>query len=220
MSKGPFDPSFDQLPARLPIFPLTGVLLLPRGRLPLNIFEPRYLAMVRHALGQGRMIGMIQPREGRGDAGDPPLYRTGCVGRITEFREETADGRFLMTLLGVCRFEIAEEPPRTDLFRIVVPEWSRWRSDLDSVEPALDRERLLRTLKPYFQRHGITADLSAIAAAPAERLVTSLAMICPFPPRDKQALLEADAQARGELLTALIEMAVRGNVDEDNGARN
>jgi hypothetical protein len=221
MIKGPFDPSFDQLPARLPVFPLTGVLLLPGGRLPLNIFEPRYHAMVRFALGQGRMLGMIQPQEGKGDAGDPPLYRTGCVGRIVEFREETVDGRFLMTLLGISRFDIADEPAREDLFRIVHPSWSRWRGDLEHSEPPLDRERLLAALKPYFQRHGITADLAAIGTAPADRLVTSLAMLCPFVPREKQALLEAaDATERATLLTALIEMAVRGTVEEGTGTRN
>src|SRR5215469_9406352 len=109
-----FEPRFDELPRLLPIFPLTGVLLLPRGRLPLNIFEPRYLAMTLYALANQRMIGMIQPQEGRGDAGDPPLYRTGCAGRIVEFAE-TPDGRFLLTLKGVARFDIAEEPPRATL---------------------------------------------------------------------------------------------------------
>jgi Lon protease-like protein len=220
-SRGPFDPSFDQLPARLPLFPLTGALLLPRGRLPLNVFEPRYLAMVRHALAHGRMVGMIQPLEGRGDAGDPPLYRTGCMGRIVEFQELTAEGRFVLTLLGVSRFDVAEEMRREDLFRIVQPDWSRWRADLDGHEPRLDRDRLMAAVKPYFHRHGITADLAAIAQAPGERLITSLAMGCPFAPREKQALLEtADAAACGELLTALMEMAVRGTVGEGNDTRN
>ena len=220
MSPGPFDPTFEALPARLPVFPLTGVLLLPRGRLPLNVFEPRYLAMTRHALGAGRMIGMIQPQEGKGDPGDPPLCRTGCMGRIIEFRE-TEDGRYLITLLGVHRFDISLEPPREDLFRTVVPDWSRWRGDLEASEPKLDHDRLVKALKPFFQKQGIKADFKAIAAAPAGDLVTSLAMLCPFAPREKQALLEtADATARAELLIALVEMAVLAGPGEGDGVRH
>ncbi len=213
--RGPFDPGIEDLPTRLAVFPLTGVLLLPRGRLPLNIFEPRYLAMTRHALGQGGMIGMIQPQEGAGDAGDPPLYRTGCMGRIVEFRE-TEDGRYLLTLAGCARFDVAAEPPRTELFRICVPDWSRFHGDLDEAEPAIERERLTEALKPYFRRHGIAADLAAIAGAPAERLVTSLAMLCPFAPSEKQALLEAaDGSARATLLITLLEMAAFAGDDRD-----
>jgi uncharacterized protein len=219
MSRGPFDPEFAELPARLAVFPLTGVLLLPGGVLPLNIFEPRYLAMTRHALGQGRMLGMIQPQEGAGDAGDPPLYRTGCMGRIVEFRE-TEDGRYLFTLRGCARFDVAAEAARDDLFRVVVPDWSRYHGDLEESEPQFDRARLTEALKPFFRRHGIAADVAAIAAAPAERLVTSLAMLCPFAPREKQALLEAaDASARASLLLALVEMAAHGGGD-DEGARH
>src|SRR5215469_1686302 len=128
-----FELRFEDLPALLPIFPLTGVLLLPRGRLPLNVFEPRYLAMTQHALGHGRLIGMIQPQEGAGDAGDPPVYRTGCAGRIVEFAE-TPDGRYLITLKGVARFDIASEPARQALFRQVVPDWHGWRADFEEDE--------------------------------------------------------------------------------------
>jgi Lon protease-like protein len=213
--RGPFEPGIEDLPALLPVFPLTGVLLLPRGRLPLNIFEPRYLAMTGYALGQGRMIGMIQPQDGAGDAGDPPLYRTGCMGRIVEFRE-TEDGRYLLTLAGCARFDTAAEPARAELFRIVAPDWSRFHGDLEEAEPVIERERLIAALKPYFRRHGITADFAAIAVAPAERLVTSLAMLCPFAPSEKQALLEAaDATARAQLLTTLLEMAAFAGDDRD-----
>ena len=216
---GPFDPGIEDLPTRLAVFPLTGVLLLPRGRLPLNIFEPRYLAMTRYALGHGGMIGMIQPVDGAGDAGDPPLYRTGCMGRITEWRE-TDDGRYLISLLGCARFDVIAEPPREDLFRLVVPDWSRWHGDLVESEPSFDRDRLTGALKPYFRRHGISADMNAIASAPAERLITSLAMLCPFASSEKQALLEAaDGTARAKLLIALIEMAAIGGGEPD-GARH
>jgi Lon protease-like protein len=207
MTRGAFDPDFADLPTRLAVFPLTGVLLLPRGRLPLNIFEPRYLAMTRHALANGQMIGMIQPQDGAGDEGDPPLCRTGCMGRITEFRE-TDDGRYLITLKGCIRFEVIAEPRRETLFRVVVPEWRHYEADLEEAEPELDRDRLMAALKPYFLRHHIDADFAAIGGAPAGRLITSLAMLCPFAPREKQALLEAgNATARGEMLVALIEMA-------------
>jgi uncharacterized protein len=216
---GPFDPTIADLPALLPVFPLTGVLLLPRGRLPLNIFEPRYLAMTRHALAHGRMLGMIQPLDGHGDAGDPPLYRTGCMGRIVEFRESD-DGRYLITLLGCARFATAAEPPRHELFRIVAADWSRFHADLADDATALDRDRLVAALKPFFRRHGITADLAAIAAAPADRLVTSLAMLCPFAPSEKQALLEAPTGSeRAALLTTLVEMAAASG-GEGAGARH
>jgi hypothetical protein len=214
VSRSVFDPKLTDLPGRIPVFPLTGVLLLPRGRLPLNIFEPRYLAMTRHALGHGQMIGMIQPQEGAGDAGDPPLYRTGCMGRIIEFRE-TDDGRCLIVLKGCARFDVAAEPPRENLFRVVVADWHRYEGDLDSAEPELARDRLMAVLKPYFRRRGIEADFNAIAAAPAEQLIASLAMLCPFVPREKQALLETpDWTERGKLLVALIEMAAASGSGE------
>ncbi|MGH7089982.1 MAG: LON peptidase substrate-binding domain-containing protein [Stellaceae bacterium] len=210
MSPSAFDPKLSDLPGRLPVFPLTGVLLLPRGRLPLNIFEPRYLAMTRHALGHGQMIGMIQPQEGAGDAGDPPLYRIGCMGRIVEFRE-TDDGRYLIVLKGCARFDVTAEPPRENLFRIAVADWHRYESDLDPSEPELARDRLIGALKPYFRRHGIQADFNSISGAPAEHLISSLAMLCPFAPREKQALLEAPNWTEcGKLLVALIEMAAAG----------
>ena len=217
----PFDQSFDELPAELPVFPLTGVLLLPRGRLPLNVFEPRYLAMTRDALGHGRMIGMIQPQEGCGDAGDPPLYRTGCAGRINAF-SETDDGRFLLTLIGVARFDVAEELPRDGrLYRRVRPEWAPYRGDLVPDEAAIDRPRLVGALKPFFERHKITADFEAIETTPAERLVNTLAMVCPFAPREKEALLEApDLGERARLLAALVEMSLRTPQGPGTGLRH
>lgn len=215
-----FEPRFEDLPRLLPIFPLTGVLLLPRGRLPLNIFEPRYLAMTEHALAHGRLLGMIQPQEGAGDVGDPPVYRTGCAGRIVEFAE-TPDGRFLITLKGVARFDIASEPPREALFRQVVPDWQSWRDDLEEDEEDVDRERMVAALAPFFERHGIAADSDVLSSAPIEHLVNSLAMACPFSPREKQALLEAKRTAeRAKILTALVEMSVASNVTPSGATRN
>jgi Lon protease-like protein len=207
MSAGPFDPRFEDLPQDLPIFPLTGVLLLPQGRLPLNIFEPRYLAMVSDALAYPRLIGMVQPLEGKGDAGEPPVYPVGCAGRIISFGE-TEDGRYLITLAGVARFAIAAELPLVKGYRTVKADWSRFKGDLASTAGApIDRARLLGALKMYFERHAIACDWDAIQKAPEHHLVTTLAMVCPFSPGEKQALLEAeDPTERTRLLTALIEM--------------
>ena len=210
-------------PAILPIFPLTGVLLLPRGRLPLNIFEPRYLAMTRDALGGQRLIGMVQPSEpqddGRGGGGlNPPVYPVGCAGRVTQF-SETDDGRFLITLTGVSRFRIREELPLLDGYRRIAPGWQPFAHDRERPgKPEFDRERLIRGLKSYFAQRQIQADFEAIEKAPGEYLVTSLAMACPFAPSEKQALLEAaDPDERARLLTTLVEMAATEPPTEESG---
>ena len=209
------------LPSILPIFPLTGVLLLPRGRLPLNIFEPRYLAMTRDALAGERLIGMVQPSDPQAAGDNPPVYPTGCAGRITSF-SETDDGRFLITLTGISRFHIREELPLLEGYRRVVPEWRDFAGDLaGDDEPSFDRERLLRGLRAYFQHHRIEADWDAITSVPGERLVTSIAMICPFEPSEKQALLEApDLGQRAQLLTAIVEMAALNPPHDGPGARH
>jgi len=216
------------LPDILPIFPLTGVLLLPRGRLPLNIFEPRYLAMTRAALGGERLIGMVQPSDpGAGGPGiapgidrmNPPVYPVGCAGRLTQF-SETDDGRYLITLTGVSRFRIREELPLLDGYRRVVPDWQPFTHDRQRPgRPDFDRDRLIRGLKSYFAQRQIQADFEAIEKAPGEYLVTSLAMACPFAPSEKQALLEAaDPDERARLLTTLVEMAATEPTAEDSGA--
>jgi Lon protease-like protein len=211
------------LPQILPIFPLTGVLLLPRGRLPLNIFEPRYKAMIEDALGGERLVGMIQPNEPQRDnIGEgllnPPLYPVGCAGRLTQF-SETDDGRYLVTLTGVSRFRIREELPLVSGYRRVVPDWRPFAHDREGPgEPGFDRERLIRGLKSYFAQRQISADWEAIGKAPGDYLVTSLAMACPFAPSEKQALLEAaDPDERGRLLTTLVEMAATEPTSEESG---
>jgi uncharacterized protein len=216
-----FNPTFAELPATLAIFPLTGVLLLPRGKLPLNIFEPRYLNMTRDALAGHRMIGMVQPCADEPGNDAPAVYGTGCAGRITSFNE-TEDGRFLITLTGVARFDIGEEIEPNRGYRRIVPEWRRFKSDLaESGEAAVDRPRLLNGLQAFFKLHSITADWEAITSTPDERLVTSLAMICPFAPSEKQALLEAsDLAERSRVMTALIEMAVLHRPASGDAARH
>jgi len=221
MSPNPFDPTFDQLPEILPIFPLTGVLLLPRGKLPLNVFEPRYLAMTDDALSGNRMIGIIQPSDPLSRASVPPVYPIGCAGRITSF-SETDDGRYLITLTGVCRFETVRELPIVRGYRRVDASWERFAADLEEPGPALfDRARLVEGLRTYFKIQGISANWDAIESTPDERLVTSLAMICPFEPSEKQALLECGSLSeRASMMIAIIEMSVLDKRGGDTMARH
>lgn len=197
------------LPENLPVFPLAGSILLPRSRLPLNIFEPRYLAMIEDVLGHGRMIGMIQPAGVAGqEISSPALYSVGCAGRITSFNE-TEDGRFLITLTGVCRFSVVKEMEQDRPYRRVIPDWKKFSSDIDPpAEADIDRKRLTTILQHYFKLHSIAADWNAIQNTPNELLISSLVMICPLAPNEKQALLEApNLHTRGNMLMALLEMA-------------
>jgi hypothetical protein len=206
----PFDPSGAALPEILPIFPLTGVLLLPRGKLPLNIFEPRYLAMTRDALAvPDRLIGMVQPTDPESTEAAPAVYPIGCVGRIVEF-QETEDGRYLISLRGLCRFRIAAELDGRSGYRRIAADYGPYLGDMAEPTAALpDRGRLLAMLRAYFSLHGIKGDWNAITETDDDRLVTLLAMLCPFAPQEKQALLEApDLPARARLMTALFELAV------------
>lgn len=216
MSRTAFDPEFADLPRVLPIFPLDGVLLLPGGRLPLNVFEPRYLAMFDAALASNRLIGMIQPCEdGQGDAA-PKVYETGCVGRITSFTE-TDDGRYLVTLSGLIRFDVARELPSVS-YRQVEPDYSRFASDMDEDQSRIDRDRLMKVLSTYFEVNSIEGDWEAIEQTSDERLVTSLAMICPLGAPEKQALLESmTLTERAEALTAIMEMAAHGGTGGRDG---
>ena len=211
MSRSPFDPTIDRLPRILPIFPLGGALLLPGGRLPLNIFEPRYLAMIQDSLKGERTIGMVQPREGEETAAAPALYRLGCAGRIVSF-DETDDGRYHIALSGLCRFEIMEELASMNGYRRVVPDFAPYYDDVKSAaDGSIERDSLIACVRSYFKLHNINADWKAIEAASDERLVTTLAMACPFEPSEKQAILEArDLAERGRVMTTLFEMAVLG----------
>jgi uncharacterized protein len=204
-----FSTGLDDLPATLPVFPLPGVLLLPGGRLPLNIFEPRYLAMLDDALASNRLIGMIQPNAGQERATVSGLYPTGCAGRIVQF-SETEDGRYLITLFGVARFDTSQEIDSMRGYRRVIPEWTPFHGDLATVDaPVVDRDRLLSVLRSYFTGKGIKADWDAIERTEDAQLVTTLAMSCPFDAAEKQALLVArDPGERAETMIALMEMAV------------
>lgn len=208
------------LPAEFPVFPLAGALLLPRGRLPLNIFEPRYLAMVEDALAGPRCIGMIQPDEVRapGETGSA-LYRVGCLGRLVSF-SETDDGRYLITLAGQSRFEVAEELEMRRGYRRVRASFARFGADLgDDEAPLANRPALLAALRSYFQARGFDANWSAIEAMDDDALVTTLAMVCPFSPAEKQALLEATAGAgRADALLTLLRMGAHEPPRADGAA--
>jgi Lon protease-like protein len=209
--------SITDLPRTLPIFPLTGVLLLPRGRLPLNIFERRYVAMFDDALAGERLVGVIQPSDPIAGDPSPPLFAVGCAGRITSF-SETGDGRYLVTLDGIARFRVTEEMPLKRGYRSVVPDWSGFAGDLGEEDVDIDRARLINLLQAYFRQQGISANWDAINQAPDEKLLTSLAMICPFEPPEKQALLEAGCLGdRTRLMMTLLEIAIAGHGDGDGG---
>jgi Lon protease-like protein len=200
--------TLDSLPPTLPVFPLSGALLLPRGQLPLNVFEPRYLAMVDAAMSGHRLIGMIQPAEADEKTLKPVLSSVGCAGRITGY-QETDDGRYLLTLTGICRFRVAEELDVTTPYRQVQADYGAFGGDLlTGSDGDFPRERLLAALKDYLTRRDLKADWSSVTHAPAETLVNALAMLCPFQPAEKQALLEAPGwPERVDTLIALLEMA-------------
>jgi hypothetical protein len=228
MASGIFDPELHQLPMRIPIFPLPSALLLPGGQLPLNIFEPRYLAMVTHALATPtRLIGMVQPLyHHAGDdmsndnlaidelADDPGLFETGCAGRLSFF-QESDDGRFVIALNGVCRFHRLRQEPDPNGFLVADVDWQPFANDLRVDVSALDRDPLIKVMKRYFDMKGFETDWAQIENSDNHQLLATLSMICPFEVAEKQALLEADSMAkRANLLIAMMEMALH---DETGG---
>lgn len=204
------------LPQEIPVFPLTGVLLLPRGQLPLNIFEPRYLAMVNDALRGDRMIGVIQPRDfQQGMTGNKtPLFTTGCVGRITSF-EETEDGRYLITLTGISRFHIDQELALVQGYRRARVKWDNFTDDLQAHDClGIDRNQLKDLLRHYFNLEGLSCSWDMIDGASDDKLITALSMICPLDPGEKQALLEAACcRTRAKMFMTMLEMAVHNDKD-------
>ncbi len=208
-----FHPQLEDLPSEFAVFPLTGALLLPRGKLPLNIFEKRYLAMIEDSLGRGRMFGMVQADpQAAGGTDEPGLYRVGCMGRLSSF-SETDDGRLLVTLTGIIRFTVGHECGMRHGYRRVRGDYSRYAEDLAlSRSPVeIEREKLLAALRGYFGRRGVDANWDAIRSLSDDGLVITLAMACPFEPVEKQALLEAPADAdRAATLLALLQMGAAG----------
>lgn len=226
----PFHTRLEDLPSEFAVFPLTGAILLPRGKLPLNVFEKRYLAMVLDSLASGRMLGMIQPDPNVGalhaggplpEANDdePGLYRVGCLGRLSSF-SETDDGRLLITLTGLIRFTIDAELETRHGYRRVRGNFSRYTSDLLLGRPPVDIERakMLAALRGYFSRRSVDANWEAIEGLSDDGLVITLAMACPFEAVEKQALLEApdDAGVAATLLALLQMGAASSDLPSDH----
>jgi len=204
------------LPQVIPVFPLDGALLLPHTELPLQIFEPRYLNMIDDAMAGDRIIGMVQTRSG-GDRARPNLAPVGCAGRITSYAE-TPDGRYLITLTGVCRFQTGEELSTPTPYRQVRAGFDGFAADLASERqpPQLDRRRFIRALKSYLNHRNLDIDWDTANNAPLDALVNSLSMGLPFAPAEKQALLEArDFAKLYEVLTALLEIDALEDGDDD-----
>jgi|SRR5215207_448939 len=203
--RGPFD-----LPETIPVFPLSGALLLPRGQMPLNIFEPRYLEMVDDAMtDRHRLIGMIQPDAAHpGPEAKPNLYKIGCVGRITQLAE-TGDGRYLIQLTGIARFKLTEELTVATAYRQCRVDYQPYADDFIARkgEEEVDRQAVLDALKAFLEANDLKADWEGIENAPNEALVNALAMMSPYGPAEKQALLEApDLKTRAEILVAVTEI--------------
>lgn len=200
----PYTIEYRPLPDSLPVFPLHGVLLLPGGQLPLNVFEPRYLQMFDDALRTDRLIGMIQPRTSDGDA----LYDIGCAGRIIGLTE-TPDGRYEIMLQGISRFKVVSELKTTKLYRRVQTDWDQFVDDFTAEHSCLgmDRDKLKDMLTRYFEKQEMNCDWEALEKAPDMRIMTCLAMACPFDPAEKQALLEQKScQDQAKMFVAMLEM--------------
>ena len=211
------------LPPSLPVFPLRGAILLPRAALPLNIFEPRYLSMLNDVISGSRVLGMIQPADAADGVESPMgkssrLRRTGCAGRVTAY-QELDDGRLLITLTGVCRFQVVEELASVTPYRMCAVDYEPFAADLEvgHGEDAVDRDRLLKALEAYLEHRKMRADWRAISSATTEFLINALSVMSPHGPEEKQALLEApDLPARAEILITLAEMDVAGGGGESS----
>jgi Lon protease-like protein len=216
----PLTQKFDELPAEIPLFPLAEVLLLPKGILPLNIFEPRYIAMIDHALKHDRLIGMIQPRAQKDTVQSPStepsanssLYNIGCAGRITSM-EETADGRYEIMLSGLCRFAITDGARNEAGFCTAQINWADFEQDMNHDSAfKLDRDHLNILLKKYFMANQLDVCWDTIKQTPNHMLITALSMICPFTAQEKQALLETETcEKRAQYLTSMLEMSIAGS---------
>jgi uncharacterized protein len=210
--KGPAD-----CPAVIPVFPLSGALLLPRGQMPLNIFEPRYLAMIDDAMRTDRIVGMIQPDPEAAGSANPRLYRVGCAGRVTQYAE-TGDGRYLISLTGISRFRVESEIASTGPYRRCHVSYDDFRVDFEprAGEEHVDRDGVLKALRDFVESNDLKVDWAGIDEAPDEALVNALCMMSPFGVREKQAMLEApDLKTRAEILIAVTQMElVRGSGPE------
>lgn len=215
------------LPTEIPVFPLKGVILLPRAELPLQIFEPRYLVMLDAVMSGSRVLGIIQPEGDGGITGSPDdkgarLRRVGCAGRVTAF-QELDDGRLMIQLTGLARFEIVSEIDSPSPYRVCHASYNRFGHDLEAGrgEMDVDRERLLTVLKSFLEARKLQADWKAISATGTEQLVNALSAMSPFGPEEKQALLEAEGlKSRADVLVTLAEMEIASSTSSgSSGSR-
>jgi Lon protease-like protein len=213
MNRSPFIPQFSALPSEIPVFPLPGAVVLPGVQLPLNIFEPRYLNMVEDALAADHMIGMVQPFSGE-DGESPRLHRIGCAGRITSY-SETTDGRIILVLTGVCRFEVAEEQALHRGYRRVRPDWERFNIDYHPEEQVLgDRESFVKSLRAFTSLRGVEIPWDDVKTMDDCDLVNLLCTHLPLSPDDKQALVESIGLGdRAELMQGLMDMSSSSSME-------
>ena len=208
-------PSFNELPKIIPVFPLNGSIILPGADLPLHIFEERYRQMVSSSLKSNRIIGMIQPSE----SGNIDLYKIGCIGRIVSFKE-TNDGRYFLTLNGICRFEFVKEINNEQAFRSAEVSYESFHIDYTENQEntkIFDREKVFPLLKKYFSKSQIDIDMETLETFSDDTIIQSLSMSCPFEPSEKQLLLEAkNIENRGELFLSLVEIAISLQINNDS----
>ena len=210
--------NYKDLPKVLPIFPLPGVIVLPYGNLPLNIFEPRYISMVEDVLGNNRMIGMIQPNPG--SKKNNGLYPIGCAAKIVSF-SETSDNRYLIELRGIIRFKIFKEVSTIKGYRNIIPKWIDFKDDLSKNFQNINIDSLIKHLKKYFNNNNINVDSDEIQKIPADQIISAIPQICSFQNNEKQAILEAKTdEARIETIISLLRMNLLDENDNTSDTIN
>ncbi|WP_295389602.1 LON peptidase substrate-binding domain-containing protein [uncultured Thiodictyon sp.] len=214
MSRNPFFPRFADLPVEIPIFPLSGAVVMPGVQLPLNMFEPRYLNLVNDALADAHLIGMVQPTSEDLEADEPEIHRIGCAGRITSY-SETPDGRIVLVVTGVCRFQVRAEVAGRGGYRRVSVDWERFAADChEETQTIADRDGFLVSLKSYCTLRGVEVPWDEVKKMADSDLVNLLCAHLPLSPEDKQALIETIALGeRASLMRGLMDMASAASMD-------
>ena len=213
-----FSVKFDDLPGLLPVFPLPSVLLLPGGRLPLNIFEPRYISMILDSLSEQRLIGIVQTRTAIEElvADKVEVFNTGCLGRIVSFTE-SSDGRLLITLDGLCRFNLLDELEIRNGYRQFGVSFDKYKADMEDPEGFIERQEFGKLVKEYFDSENLNIDIGALDKIGDKKLLANLAMLCPFETPEKQALMEAENfNQMLEIMGALMKMSIYADISSPN----
>jgi len=216
--QSPFSIRFDNLPGLLPVFPLPSVLLLPGGRLPLNVFEPRYISMILDSLSEQRLIGVVQTRTAAEElvADEAEVFNTGCVGRIVSFTE-SSDGRLLITLDGLCRFNLLGELEIRNGYRQFNVSFDKYKTDMEDPEGFIERQEFGKLVKHYFDSENLNIDIGTLDKIGDKKLLANLAMLCPFETPEKQALMEAESfDQMLEIMSALMKMSIHADISSPN----